>query len=67
VSAYTPSDDARAAIDYFNSLPLDERRRLAPLLENYRQMGIAEALDDLTRVSRRLTERVAGIWREGNR
>ena len=35
---------AREASDYFNSLPIEQRRKLAPLLEDYRLMGMQEAL-----------------------
>ena len=35
---------AEQASAYFNSLPIEQRKRLAPLLEDYRRMGIEEAL-----------------------
>jgi hypothetical protein len=47
----------KAASDYFNALPFEQRKALAPLLENYRQMGIDEAIRDLEPVMRKLRDR----------
>lgn len=52
---------AQAASDYFNALPFEQRRRLAPLLDDYRRMGIEEALVGLRSVTNGLTQRVRGI------
>lgn len=58
--SYVPSDAAREASDYYNALPFEERRKLAPLLEHYRQMGLAEAADrfrgSLSRVDARIRD-----------
>lgn len=59
--AYTPSDAAREASDYFNSLPFEEREKLAPLLDNYRQMGLAEASAHLHRDLRIIDDRIRAI------
>jgi cell fate (sporulation/competence/biofilm development) regulator YmcA (YheA/YmcA/DUF963 family) len=61
MSAWTPSPAAKAASDYFNSLPFEQRCRLAPLLENYRQMGLAEAREMIEAVTTRIDGRVARI------
>jgi hypothetical protein len=58
VSDYTPSVAAREASDYFNSLPAEERQKLAPLLEHYRQMGLAEMNDGLRQLQRRTDARI---------
>lgn len=52
---------AQAASDYYNSLPFEQRRQLAPLLDDYRRMGIQEALRGLASVNHNLTLRVRGI------
>lgn len=62
-SAYTPSDAAREASDYFNSLPFGEREKLAPLLDHYRQMGLAEAVGHLRRATLHINTRISGIHR----
>jgi hypothetical protein len=36
------------ASDYYNSLPFEERARLAPLLEEYRLLGMREVADSLS-------------------
>lgn len=61
MSVYAPSDVARAASDYFNSLPEEERIKLAPLLENYRQMGLAEAAGHMDLAIARTVSRVRNI------
>jgi hypothetical protein len=43
VNPFAPSEEAVAGSAYYNSLPREERRKLAPLLEHYRQLGLAEA------------------------
>jgi hypothetical protein len=58
---FAPSDAAVKASDYFNTLPREQRAGLAPLLEHYRQMGIAEARRDLQRVLTGLDCRVREI------
>jgi hypothetical protein len=58
---YTPSAEARAASDYYNSLSLEQRRQLAPLLANYRQMGFAEALSYVAAAQTRIQGRIRGI------
>jgi hypothetical protein len=58
---YLPNDAAEAASDYFNALPQEERAKLAPLLENYRQMGMAEALGHLDLAAGRIASRIRGI------
>jgi hypothetical protein len=59
--AYTASPAALEASDYFNSLPFEERAKLAPLLDDYRQMGLAEALDNIDVARRRIEDRIRGI------
>jgi hypothetical protein len=61
---YGRSQVAREASDYYNALPIEERRKLAPLLENYRQMGLAEAADGLHALLRRTDARIRGISTE---
>lgn len=60
-SAYVPSDAAKMAGDYFNSLPREQRAKLAPLLEHHRQMGLAEARKELQRVLTLIDVRVREI------
>ena len=60
-AAWTPTPGAKEASDYFNSLPFEQRKKLAPLLENYRQMGIAEALDVMATAKRKLDARIGVI------
>lgn len=50
-----------AASDYFNSLPIEQRKLLAPLLEEYRRMGLDEALRALDTVRRQLAGRAHTI------
>jgi hypothetical protein len=52
---------ARAASDYYNSLPFEQRRKLAPLLEDYRRLGIEEALRELHPIRNKLQQRVRDI------
>lgn len=58
---------AQAASDYFNSLPFEERGKLAPLLEDYRRMGVRAALTALESkhraVERDLSDRLARLDR----
>lgn len=61
VVSYTPSRAAAEASDYFNALPIEERKKLAPLLEHYRQMGLAECGDVLRAELRRIDNRIRGI------
>lgn len=58
LNAYLPSDAAKTAGEYFNALPREERAKLAPLLEHYRQMGVAEARDEIRVMARKLDERI---------
>jgi hypothetical protein len=58
---YTPSPAAREASDYFNSLPREQRKKLAPLLDNYRQMGLAEAAAAHRNTSTKIRQRIRGI------
>lgn len=51
----------RDASDYFNSLTTEQRRKLAPLLEHYRLMGINEATQELYAVTRKMDKRMRGI------
>lgn len=58
---YHESDAAKAASAYFNSLPFEERQKLAPLLDHYRQMGLAEAFDYHEAARLRIQARIRGI------
>jgi hypothetical protein len=58
---YLPSAAAQEASDYYNALPYEERRKLAPLLDHYRQMGLAEAEREIAKVTRFIGARVQGI------
>lgn len=60
-NAYVGSEAADAASAYYNSLPLEEKRKLAPLLDHYRQMGLAEALGNLESATRHIKTRIRGI------
>ena len=60
-TAFTPSEAAQAASDHFNALPLEERAKLAPLLEHYRQMGLAEADHAVRHASHALQARIRNI------
>lgn len=62
-SAYAPSEAAKAASDYYNALPIEEKRKLAPLLEHYRQMGLAEAHEKVSMVVETLDRRISRIKR----
>lgn len=55
------SDAAKEASGYYNGLPIEERRQLAPLLDHYRQMGLAEALGHLDKAKARITTRIESI------
>lgn len=57
---------AREASEYFNSLPIEQRRKLAPLLEDYRRLGIEEAMRDILSVQRRLNDRARRIVAESD-
>jgi hypothetical protein len=63
---YAGSDAAQAASDYFNLLPQDERAKLAPLLEHYRQMGLAEAREQVQRTVTVLNARINTIAQAGD-
>lgn len=56
---------AEDASDYFNSLPIEERKKLAPLLEDYRRLGIMEALAAMNGVTRQLAARSRSIETKG--
>jgi hypothetical protein len=58
---FAPSDAARKASDYFNALPQEEREKLAPLLEHYRQMGLAEAHVTVDAATRQIDVRIRRI------
>jgi hypothetical protein len=58
---FAPSLAAKEASDYFNSLPYEEREKLAPLLDHYRQMGLAEAFDRMQAAARNVGDRIIGI------
>jgi hypothetical protein len=52
---------AEAASVYFNSLPYEERATLAPLLEEYRRMGMREYADEVGFATALMTVRIANI------
>lgn len=54
---------AREASEFFNSLPFDERKKLAPLLEEYRRMGIDEATRAMRNVTQTMDARMRSIRR----
>lgn len=58
---FMPSEAARAASDYFNALPFEERKKLAPLLDHYRQMGVAEANNHMRLVVQKNAKRIREI------
>lgn len=58
---YVGSEAANEASDYFNSLPYEEKAKLAPLLDHYRQMGLAEACGHLDRAAAHIAARITGI------
>lgn len=60
---YFESPAAKASSDYLNSLPIEQRRMLAPVLEHYRQMGLAEAADTMRAGLAKVTERANQIKR----
>lgn len=43
---------AQAASEFFNSLPIDQRRKLSPLLEEYRRQGLRTAYDEVAKAHR---------------
>lgn len=47
------------ASDYYNSLSFEERARLAPLLEEYRLLGMREVADSLVVLYRKTNTRMA--------
>ncbi len=57
----TGSSAAREASDYFNSLPVEVKKKLAPLLEDYRRIGIEEAHRGIASLGRRLQDRLRQI------
>lgn len=57
----TGTNAAREASDYFNSLSRDERAKLAPLLEEYRRMGMAEYARAVKATARSMDERMRAI------
>jgi hypothetical protein len=57
-SRYDPSAAVQAASARFNALPREVRVELAPLLEHYRQLGVAEALDYVAGTERALRRRI---------
>lgn len=61
MSGFTPSPDAEKASRYYNALPLKERAKLAPLLEHYRQMGLAEAQEQVRDVANNIGRRIQGL------
>lgn len=65
MTRWTPSEAARTAGDYFNSLPFEERKKLAPLLDEYRQMGMAEALDRMYSATQKVERRIHDIQSSG--
>lgn len=60
-SLYVGSEESTAAGEYFNSLPQEERAKLAPLLKHYRQMGLAEAHTQISDVVSAIKTRVERI------
>lgn len=58
---FVGSEEASAAGEYFNSLPREERAKLAPLLEHYRQMGLAEAHAEINDVVTNVKARIERI------
>jgi hypothetical protein len=52
---------AQEASDYFNSLPFEQRKRLAPLLDDYRRMGLVEARDVIRRRLQKLDARIGEL------
>jgi hypothetical protein len=49
---------AKAASEFFNSLPTDTRKRLVPLLEEYRLRGLREGLAEIEAARRKTRDRV---------
>ncbi len=43
---------AQAASEYFNSLPIEQKRKLSPLLEEYRRQGLRTAYDEVAKAHR---------------
>ena len=60
-SNWNGSPAAEQARAYFNTLPIEQRAKLQPLLEHCRQMGLAEALDQVVAVQGRIESRIASI------
>jgi hypothetical protein len=54
---------AKAASDYFNSLPIEQRRALGPLLEEYRRIGMVEYAEAMRSAARKMEDRMRGIAR----
>lgn len=49
------------ASDYFNSLPEEQRRQLAPLLNEYRLLGMQEYSRAIADVQRQMSERIGEL------
>lgn len=49
---------AQAASEFFNSLPIEQRRKLSPLLEEYRRMGLRAAHDEMAKAHRKVKDRI---------
>lgn len=58
---YVGSEEYQAASEYWNSLPLEEKEKLAPLLDHYKQMGLAEAHTQISDVAANLKRSVERI------
>ena len=53
-----PAAAVKAASDYFNALPYEERKKLAPLLEEYRRMGMREYAAAVAGATRKMKGRM---------
>lgn len=58
---YIGSEEAADASACFNSLPVEERTKLAPLLELHRQQGLAEAHTQISDVASAIKTRIERI------
>lgn len=61
---YTESQAQKDASAFFNSLPFEYRSKLGPLLEWHRQAGMAEAMEHIDSVGRKLDDRIDGIRKQ---
>lgn len=52
---------ARESSDYFNALPLEQRKMLAPLLEDYRRLGMQEYADAMRSAQRKMDDRMRAL------